>query len=810
MTQANEAPLAILKDNTGHPLSLQGVSVHASLSETLASIQVEQRYRNPHPHNIEAVYTFPLPLGAVLLDLEVDIAGQKLVGQVIEKKTAEQRYEAAITDGNSAVMVQMLGNGLYSMNVGNLLAGETAVIRFRYALTLSWLGEQLRLSIPTSIAPRYGDAAASGLEPWQIPASSLSAEYPFALTVSIAGKLADAEITCPTHQVAIARTALGLAVTLNPSATLDRDFVLTAKARAALESSCLVIGDHEERVALATLRIPPLFDSTCMPLCLKMVIDCSGSMAGVSIAQARKAALAMLDLLKPEDSFNVTLFGDHHEHLFDRMVVADSQNIEYARLCLTRLEANLGGTETAKALAATYKLTATKSPDLLERAMGKKHPEQQHQPSVLLITDGEIWNTEEVIAQAISSKHRVFTVGVGMSVAEGFVTAVANSTGAACELVSPQEGMADKILAQFHRLQQPKFGQAEVVWDVAPVWQTAVPAVFFAGDTLHVYAGFTSDAPGSVRLQMTTGAGIKSEVTATAAAVDQPDVARLAAHARIALSTNQDEQTQLALRYQLLTERTHFLVVAERQDKPDNLPILDQVPQMQPAGWGGIGVAGQRVPPVATGPDPLADVPVMFCRKRPRSSPVASALHGEKRFDIPAFLRRLNDAVPDAEEQEPKTTGKATAAPSPTSRPTTAPAPTPMPAPTSLAPNEFIASLNRSLAGQVSLEALPSTPDQLLHLGLPDDIVDALTLQGLAAGTPQSAVAAFLHALAEGPCASLFEREVNRLVLAQWKRQANDPLLDQWCVQSLAHIEQTAWNWTPQAIRCRLPRERAV
>ena len=165
MTHPDESPRAVLQDRAGNPIALQGVSVHGRLTETLASIQVEQRYRNPHQHNIEAIYTFPLPMGAVLLDMEVEIADQKLIGQVIEKKAAEQRYEEAITDGDSAVMVQALGNGLYSMNVGNLLPGESAVIRYRYALTLSWQGDQLRLTIPTTIAPRYGDAAATGLEP---------------------------------------------------------------------------------------------------------------------------------------------------------------------------------------------------------------------------------------------------------------------------------------------------------------------------------------------------------------------------------------------------------------------------------------------------------------------------------------------------------------------------------------------------------------------------------------------------------------------------------------------------------------------
>lgn len=302
MNNHNEEPIAVLKDSTGHCIALQGVSVRGQLTETLASIQVEQRYCNPHLHNIEAIYTFPLPIGAVLLDMEVEIAEQKLAGLIVEKKVAERRYEDAITDGNSAVMVQALGNGLYTMNVGNLLGGENVVVRYRYALTLFWQGDQLRLTIPTSIAPRYGDAAASGLEPWQVPGSSLTVEYPFDLTVSIEGKLADAQISSPTHPVGMARTERGLDVTLNRHATLDRDFVLTAKAKASLENTCLLVKDGEQHVALASLRIPPVTDTSRSPLCVKIVIDCSGSMAGVSIAQARKAALVMLDLLKPEDS----------------------------------------------------------------------------------------------------------------------------------------------------------------------------------------------------------------------------------------------------------------------------------------------------------------------------------------------------------------------------------------------------------------------------------------------------------------------------------------------------------------------------
>ena len=63
----NEQALAILKTRDGGDIALKGVRAEARLRDLLAEVTVEQRYRNDHKLNIEAVYTFPLPLGAVLL-----------------------------------------------------------------------------------------------------------------------------------------------------------------------------------------------------------------------------------------------------------------------------------------------------------------------------------------------------------------------------------------------------------------------------------------------------------------------------------------------------------------------------------------------------------------------------------------------------------------------------------------------------------------------------------------------------------------------------------------------------------------------
>ena len=575
MLDTNQEPSALLRDANGHPVALTGVSVRGRLSETLASVEVEQRYLNPFDHNIEAVYTFPLPIGAVLLDLAVNIDGRTLTGQVVERKAAERQYEEAITDGDSAVMVTDGGNGLYTMNLGNLMAREPAVIRYRYAMPLTWLGDRLRLLIPTTVAPRYGNPGDAGLEDWETPETDLFVEYPFDLSIAIEGKLADCEVGSPTHPISVGRDAAGLNVKLARSACLDRDFVLTARSGAADASSLLVTDDGEERVAFASLRIPPVQREDDAPLCLKVVIDCSGSMMGSSIAQARKGAQAILEQLRPNDYVNVTFFGSHHEHLFPTLRPCDAGILELVRERLGRLEADMGGTETAAALDAVYKMSG-KSRQRFADWQAEHCPGSR--AAVLLITDGEIWGADDLLQRATQSGHRIFTVGVGTAVGEGLVTEVAHVTGGACELVAPQEGMGERILAQFHRMRQPGIAPVELRWDETPLWQTPVPGHLFAGDTVTVFAGFAGKGPS----QLSFAGGATGSVAAAHA--EMPDVPRLAAHARIEALGETDEALALALRHQLLTRRTNFLVVAERKEKAEDLPELQKVPHMMPAG----------------------------------------------------------------------------------------------------------------------------------------------------------------------------------------------------------------------------------
>lgn len=706
----HDETFSILKDGSGRMLALQGVNVHARLSGLLAEVEVEQSYANPSKKNIETVYTFPLPLGAVLLGLEVDIAGKKLAGKVIERKKAERDYEDAITDGNSAVILQEASPGLYTVSIGNLMARESAVIRYRYALLLSWKGPQLRFLLPTTIAPRYGDAIAAGLEPHQVPMSSMQAQYPLGLTVVVEGALASASIASPTHPIAFEKRDQGIAARLVGQAALDRDFVLTLESDGA-QSACALAPDGEQHVALASIRIPPATDTDGKPLAMKLIIDCSGSMSGTSIRQARKAALEILNALQPADRFNVTLFGSECKHLFPRMAKATRGNISKAWSRLENLMADMGGTEMESALESAFALGG-----------------EENSPCVLLITDGQIHNHEKLVQRASASAHRIFTVGVGSAVAAAFLESLAAATGGACELVSPQEGMAEKILSQFYRLRQPHLGQISVDWPSTPLWTTPLPKAAFAGDTVHVFAGFGQAIDGSVTLR-TSMAG--QTVTVPAPSIHSADhqLPRIAAASRLE-DANRGQVLALALRYQLLSKWTSYLVVAEREAKADDLPQIHQVPQMLAAGWGGTG-----------------DIALIRKSMRMRETPpVALPFAGmdvDSRFELRSsreMLRELAHLDHPAVERAGHTS-----------------------------PRQFVERLEEKVLGNGAHAAMPSTLAELDDLGLEETMSREIRRHIDNGHDEAAAVTAFLHAMIESAVQDLFGRNLKRHILKRWK-----------------------------------------
>ncbi|HEX4936313.1 MAG TPA: VIT and VWA domain-containing protein, partial [Gemmatimonadaceae bacterium] len=570
----------------GERVALQDVEVRATLRDLLCEVRATQAYRNVEARPIEAVYTFPLPLDAVLLDVHVTLGRRELAGVVVEKREAERRYEEAVAEGDGAVMLEQAEPGLYTMNVGNLLPGEVARIAVTYAVLHRWSGDRLRLHFPTTIAPRYG---AMPLEPHQVPEHSVTVENRFAFSLTITGALRDAQFGCPTHLLAESRSADALVLSLaQERSVMDRDLVVEVRAAHAPKSVLLTGDDGEGTAAVASFQ--PRFGGLRQeaPLSLVIVVDCSGSMQGDSIDQASRALREAASQLQSGDRLGIVAFGSHVKRMRDRLAPCTPAMLEQAGAFCRALQADMGGTEIALALHEAYRMLRGVS-----------------RGEIFLITDGEVGDWQAVVREARATGHRHFTVGVGSAVSEAFVRELAEATGGACELVSPNEGMTPRIVRHFERMRAPRAKSVRVTWPAGAVDVT--PASFgtvFEGDTVVASARFPSrTGAGEVVLEVETAAGSRSrhvllladaEVGAVAPAQEAGSapstVARLAAARRLA-TQGEAAARETAVRYRLASPYTNWLVIAERaaEEKATEMPALRKVPQTLAAGWGGIG-----------------------------------------------------------------------------------------------------------------------------------------------------------------------------------------------------------------------------
>ena len=335
-------------------LMLLGVKANGAVKGRLLVMTLEQRYRNSSNSNTEITYTFPLPFGAVLMDVEVDLNGKMLKGEVSAKASARARYEEAISEGNSSIMLEKNNDGSFTLELGNLMAREECRIMIRYSQVLHTEHGQVRLMLPTTIAPRYGNPITQGkLKPHQVPVTDLAAEYPFDVTLTLYGDMANTNVSCPSHKTSYLRNKDDLVIKLSQRGYMDRDFILVIN-NLKNDSEALACKDlfEDGQYALMAFFSPRIQSAAAKLMTAKVLVDCSSSMAGDSIDAARRALIGIVNELGKEDKFSLSKFGSTVEHRSRGMWSGTAQAKASANRWIDNVQANLGGTEMAGALVS--------------------------------------------------------------------------------------------------------------------------------------------------------------------------------------------------------------------------------------------------------------------------------------------------------------------------------------------------------------------------------------------------------------------------------------------------------------------------
>ncbi len=551
---------------------LRHMRIAAHIGSSLATIDLTQHFANTGSESIEVIYNFPVPASASLLEVSASVGQRELVGRVKPNLQAEEDYEQAIEKGNSAILLQQTSPGLYSLNLGHLGKGETAVVRYRYGLLPPWQGGELRLALPTAVAPRYGDPTPL-MEPQQVPQIDPLIEHRYSLQVTLDPELAAAQCESPTHRIIRDAQTLALA---EETSFADRDFVLRISLATPLVDEWLPLA--AEGYGLHCLAVTaPSAQATAAPRRVHFLIDCSGSMAGDSIRLAREALLAALDKLEPADRFAVSAFGTSCVHGLKAPAAATGTALRDARRWISQLDADLGGTELAGAVDAALSLSGRKEPF-----------------DLVILTDGEIWDAEPITAVARDCGARLFTIGIGAAPAAEQIDRMARETGASSEFLSPHEEFAGALERMIGRLRWVHKLDLSVDWPQATDWVSPDAGTqVWPEDRVYLFAhGVTSNAP-SLRFHVEGDAGQARSID-TRTHHQAADLARIGWSQRIAdlaaKGLSQEELARLSAAHGVVNAYTSLVMTDPSETVVgDDAPVQHSVPGMLAAGWGGTG-----------------------------------------------------------------------------------------------------------------------------------------------------------------------------------------------------------------------------
>jgi Ca-activated chloride channel family protein len=593
--------IEVLSRVGGEKVSLRGVRMQVEVAGLAMCASVEQTFVNLEEKAIEAVYAFPLPASAAVTSFEVRTDDRVLTGVLEEREKAVGMHDDAMRRGDGSFLAESIRNDVLNISAGNLLPGQAATVKLSYVSELESVDGEIRLTLPTAIAPRY--VTASGEEDLlkaRMDGDAMNpprwASTPYGLELDASLQFAfGAEVTSPTHEIEVTDEAEGEGIRVRlraARAKMDRDVVLVIKpGRSGVSRKegmamavCATGQDGQEYVAVTVVPAALEESGRREAMEIAFVVDCSGSMEGASIQKAKEALALCIKACLPGDVVWVLRFGSTYEYLTGEPVTMDGLSASALLEKVAGIQANLGGTEMLAPLA-----------DLLERrpVLGEGRRRE-----VVLMTDGQVSNEEALVRLARGGRgtNRIFTLGIGSAPSHSLLSSMAGVTGGSMESAVYSESLGPKVLRLFNRLGRRGYTGIEVDAGIEGAEAEGGSGGVFAGQAVTEIVRLPrgKSAEGVV-VRLRVDGAVSSVETVRVRRREELGATMLGVFARrriraLEAAGKEKEAVAVSLGARVLCAGTAWIAVEHRSEaeRNDGKPELRRIPVTLAAGWGAV------------------------------------------------------------------------------------------------------------------------------------------------------------------------------------------------------------------------------
>ena len=574
---------------------LKSTEVTTNINGAIAETYVVQTYENQGDKPINAQYVFPPSTTATVHGMTMEIGSHRVTATIKEKEEAKEEYEEAKEEGKSASLLEQKRPNVFTMDVANIMPGDTARIELHYTELITCRDGEYEFVFPTVVGPRYiapqdssgpvpddavpskeipeedsqeaadasdGDEeAADGWAASPYLPEGVMPDSEYHINISLSTGVPIADVTCKSHEINVAKETDSLArITLADTKDFagNRDFILKYRLTSeSVQSGLVLTENNSEKYFFLTVQPPERFTPDDIPPREYIfVLDVSGSMYGYPLDTSKDLIRNLVSGLKETDTFNLVLFSD------DTYLLAP-KNIQKA---IDLIDEQEGGGGTSMLPALTKALSVPMNEDIAR--------------SVVIITDGYISNEDDIydlINQNMDTAS-FFSFGIGCSVNDYLIKGIAQCGMGESFLVTDSEDAESSAERFAAYIESPLLTGITVdyegfdVYDVA----TATPSILYAQKPLILFGKWRGEPAGTITVSGKAGnEEYKQEISVADATVDAENESIRYLWARTKLDqlagygsvrnddSVKEEITQLGLDYNMTTPYTSFVAVVD-------------------------------------------------------------------------------------------------------------------------------------------------------------------------------------------------------------------------------------------------------
>ncbi|MCG3177897.1 MAG: hypothetical protein BIFFINMI_00219 [Phycisphaerae bacterium] len=461
--------------------------VNIKVRDQVADVTVDQAFVNTGGGMVEVEYLFPLPPTAAIDGLTLLVDGKEFKGKVLKADEARKIYEEIVRSKRDPALLEYVNYGVFKTSAFPLMPGKEARVVVHYTDVCRRDHNLVEVFYPLN-TEKFSAKALDEVE----------------VKVDIKAEGSIAAVYSPTHEITVKRPEGDhvTAVYQVKGETPTTDFRLLYQAPEKEVGATVLsyrprLDEPGYFLMLASPR--PQAEKKVQPKDVVVLFDRSGSMAGDKLDQAKASLSYVIKNLNEGDRFNVVVYNDAIDPLFDRLVENTKANVDKALTMLDRVDAR-GGTNIHDALETGLRMAASAD----TRARGLKIAPPKY---ILFLTDGlpTIGTTDEktILKDTVEANKinaRVFAMGIGYDVNVRLLDKLVRENRGVSSYVKEKEPLEAKISSLYGKIKNPVMTSLAINFTgvKTPMTYPQVVGDLFDGDQIVLVGRY--DTPGPTNL----------------------------------------------------------------------------------------------------------------------------------------------------------------------------------------------------------------------------------------------------------------------------------------------------------------------